>query len=55
VGHVECMGEIRNAYKIWLENLKEGDHSEYLGMNGRVILVEFQRNTVEMIEMDSSG
>jgi hypothetical protein len=21
-GYVRCMGEMRNAYKIWLENLK---------------------------------
>jgi hypothetical protein len=22
MGHVACMGEMRNAYSIWLENLK---------------------------------
>jgi hypothetical protein len=29
-GHVVCMGEIGNAYKIWLESLKGRDHSENL-------------------------
>jgi hypothetical protein len=33
------MGEMRNAYKIWPENLKRGDHLEDLGIDGRMILV----------------
>jgi hypothetical protein len=32
------MGEMRNAYSIWLENLKGIDHSEDLGIDGRIIL-----------------
>jgi hypothetical protein len=32
------MGEMRNAYKIWLESLKGRDHSEVLGVDGRIIL-----------------
>jgi hypothetical protein len=24
--HVACMGEMRNVYNIWLENLKGRDH-----------------------------
>jgi hypothetical protein len=32
------MGEMSNAYKIWLENLKGRDHSEDLNENGRIIL-----------------
>jgi len=28
VGSVECMGEMRNAQKIWSENLKGRDHLE---------------------------
>jgi hypothetical protein len=37
-GHVACMGEMRNAYKILVESLKETDHSEDLGVDGRIIL-----------------
>jgi hypothetical protein len=29
-GHATCVGEMRNAYKFWLEGLKERDHSEDL-------------------------
>jgi hypothetical protein len=32
------MGETINAYKILFENLKGRDHSEYLGVDGRIIL-----------------
>jgi hypothetical protein len=32
------MGEMRNAYKIWSENLKGRDHEEDLGVDGRIIL-----------------
>jgi len=36
-GYVACMG--REMYtKFWLENLKGRDHSEYLGVGGRIIL-----------------
>jgi hypothetical protein len=38
VGHVARMGEMRNAYKIWSENLKARDHSEDLGIDGKIIL-----------------
>jgi len=29
-GHVICVGQMRNAYKTLMENLKERDHLEYL-------------------------
>jgi len=32
------MGEIRNAFSIWSENLKGRDHSEDLCVDGRIIL-----------------
>jgi hypothetical protein len=35
VGHVECIGEIRNAYKILVKNLKGSDPLEDLGIDGR--------------------
>jgi hypothetical protein len=36
-GHIACMGNMRNAYNIWLEILKGRDHSEDLGVDGRII------------------
>jgi len=36
-GHVARMGEMRNE-KIWSENLKGKDHSEDLGMDGKILL-----------------
>jgi len=39
IGHVACIGEIRNVYKIfWSENLKGRDHSEDLGTDYKIIL-----------------
>jgi hypothetical protein len=35
-GHVVRMGEERKVYKVWWENLKEGDHSEHQGIDGRM-------------------
>jgi hypothetical protein len=32
------MGEMRNTYKYWPENLKERDQSEDLEVDGRIIL-----------------
>jgi hypothetical protein len=37
VGHVVCMGEMRNAYNIMVKNLKGRDHSEDLGADGCII------------------
>jgi hypothetical protein len=34
------MGDMRNAYKFWVENLKGRDHSEDLGI-GRKITFEW--------------
>jgi hypothetical protein len=28
------MGEMRNAYKVWSENLKDRNHSEDVGVDG---------------------
>jgi hypothetical protein len=38
LGHIDHMGELRSAYKILVENLKGRDHSEDLGIDGRIIL-----------------
>jgi hypothetical protein len=37
-GHVARMREMRNAYKILVENLKERDHTKDLGVDGRIVL-----------------
>jgi hypothetical protein len=36
-GHVERMGEIRKRTKFWSENLKERDHLEDLGVDGKLL------------------
>jgi hypothetical protein len=38
LGHVARMGQKRNAYNILVGNLKERDHLEDIGVDGRVIL-----------------
>jgi hypothetical protein len=38
VGLVSCMGKRRGAYRVLVGNLKEGDHFEGLGTDGRIIL-----------------
>jgi hypothetical protein len=32
------MGDMRNAQKVWPEDLKIRDHSEDLGVDGKIIL-----------------
>ena len=32
------MGDRRGAYRVLLEDLRETDHSEYLGIDDRIIL-----------------
>jgi hypothetical protein len=32
------MGEVRNLYKIWSENLTEKDYAEYLDVDARILL-----------------
>jgi hypothetical protein len=36
--HVVCIREMRNAYKILVETLMGRDHSEDIGIDGKVIL-----------------
>jgi len=38
VGHVARMGERGDAYRVWWGNLRERDHLENPGLNGRIIL-----------------
>jgi hypothetical protein len=35
-GHVACMGEGRNAYRVWWERPKEKDHLKDQGVDGRM-------------------
>jgi hypothetical protein len=37
-GNVARMGEMKNAYELWPENLETRDHSEDLGVDGRIVL-----------------
>jgi len=37
-GHVACIQKLRNAYKILIGKLKGKDHSEDLGIDGKIIL-----------------
>jgi hypothetical protein len=37
-GHVVHMGEMKNEYKILVENLNARDHLEDIGVDGRIIL-----------------
>jgi hypothetical protein len=38
VGRVACMGEMRNVYKFWLENMNGRDHLEDVGVDGKILL-----------------
>jgi hypothetical protein len=35
-GHVTCMGEERKCTRFWWESLKERDHTEHQGVDGRM-------------------
>jgi hypothetical protein len=37
VGLATFMRKKQNAYRVWLGNMKEGDHLENLGVHGRII------------------
>jgi len=37
-GHVTCMDERRGVYRVLVGNLKERDHLEDSGVDGRIIL-----------------
>jgi hypothetical protein len=38
VGHIACMGKMRNVYKILVGKLEGRDHLEDLGTDGKIIL-----------------
>jgi hypothetical protein len=38
MGHVECMGEVRNVCKIFVRKPEGKNHMEDLGIDGRIIL-----------------
>jgi len=38
VGHVARMVQMRNAFKVFIEDLKGRGHSEDLGVDGKIML-----------------
>jgi hypothetical protein len=42
VGHVECLEERGGAYRFWQGNLRQRDHLEDLGIDGKIIKVDLQ-------------
>jgi hypothetical protein len=54
-GHVACVGEKQNAYRVWLGNMKEGDDLDNLGVCGRItlkwILTAVQREDTDLIHL----
>jgi hypothetical protein len=43
-GHVARMGEIRNKYKFLMGSLKGRNHTEEMGVDGKIILKWILRN-----------
>jgi hypothetical protein len=41
IGYIACMGYMINDYNIFIESLKEREHSRELSVDGRVILKLF--------------
>jgi hypothetical protein len=48
-------GEVRNAYKVWLESSRGRYHSEVLGVDGRIILKRILRKYDGECGLDSAG
>jgi hypothetical protein len=48
-GHVTFVEERRNAYRVLVWNLREGDHLKDQGVDGRVILSESSSSGMEYI------
>jgi hypothetical protein len=48
-GHVARIGEMRNAYKMLVGNLKGGDHLEELSVDGKTLLEWMLEKYVEKV------
>jgi hypothetical protein len=55
MGHVVCMGELRNPHRILAENVNGRDNMEDLHVDGRILLEWIVGKRVEKCELDSSG
>jgi hypothetical protein len=49
------MGEMRNSYRLWSENVKGKDQAEDLGVDERIILKWSYRNRVGKCGLNSYG
>jgi hypothetical protein len=50
MGHVACMREMRNVYKILVEHLKGRANLKDLGVDGMMILEWIYRNKVDAVD-----
>jgi hypothetical protein len=48
--HVVCMGEIRNAYKLWLESLKGRGRLEDIGVDRRTVRMDLKESGWEGVD-----
>ena len=55
VGHIARIGESRGVYRVWWGNLREREHLEDPGVDGRIILRWIFRRGIGMNELDQSG
>jgi len=54
-GHVPCMAEVKNVYKILVRKPEETDHLEDLGEDGKVILEWILGKWMGRCELVASG
>jgi hypothetical protein len=47
--HVTCMGRMNDEYKIWSENMKEREHLQEVGLDGRIISEWILKKQDEMV------
>jgi hypothetical protein len=55
VGRIAVLGAIGMQKALWWDNLKEGDHLEDLGINGRAILKRILQKWGDLAQDRISG